>query len=114
MYLADRVMETSTTTGTGTITLAGAKTGYSSFASGLGSSPVVTCSCITDGTDFEVGEGTFNGTTSLARERIRRSSNAGAAVNWAAGTRDVFITASANVISNLGRTTARSHHQDML
>jgi hypothetical protein len=114
MQLADRVMETSTTTGTGTLTLAGAKTGYRTFAAGLGSASVETHYCITDGTDWEVGIGVFNGTSTLTRATILASSNSNNAVNWGAGTRDVFVTATAKAIVNIGPTTARAHHMDML
>lgn len=91
--VADRVMETSTTAGTGTYTLAGAKTGYRAFTSAFSTGDKVYY-CATDGTDWEVGTGTFTtvGTT-LSRDSIFASSNAGSAVNWAAGTRDVFCTA---------------------
>lgn len=91
--VADRVAETTTTTGTGTVTLAGAKTGYRAFTSAFSTGAKVYY-CITDNTDWEVGIGTFTtvGTT-LSRDSIFASSNAGAAVNWGAGTRDVFCTA---------------------
>ena len=99
-YIADRIQETTTTTGTGTLTLLGAKTGYQSFATGLGSGALNVGYAMTDGTDWEVGVGTFNGTSSLTRDRIRSSSNSGAAVNWGAGTRDVWCDASAELIDN--------------
>lgn len=91
--VADRVAETTTTTGTGTVTLAGAKTGYQAFTTAFSTGAKVYY-CITDNTDWEVGIGTFTtvGTT-LSRDSIFASSNAGAAVNWGAGTRDVFCTA---------------------
>jgi hypothetical protein len=87
--LADRVKETSTTTGTGTYTLLGAVTGYQSFAA-IGNTNT-TFYTATDGTNWEVGVGTYtlSGTT-LARTTILASSNGGAAVNWAAGTRTIF------------------------
>lgn len=91
--VADRVAETTTTTGTGTVTLAGAKTGYQAFTTAFSTGAKVYY-CITDNTNWEVGVGTFTtvGTT-LSRDSIFASSNAGAAVNWGAGTRDVFCTA---------------------
>ena len=91
LVVADRVKETTTTTGTGTYTLAGAVTGFESFASiGNGNS---TYYCCTDGSDFEVGIGTYasSGTT-LARTTILQSSNSDSAVNWTSGTRDIFVT----------------------
>lgn len=91
LVVADRVQETTTTTGTGTYTLAGAKDGFQSFAAvGNGNTTYYAC---TDGTDYEVGIGTYtlSGTT-LARTTIIESSNSDAAVNWSAGTKDIFVT----------------------
>lgn len=87
----DRVKETSTTTGTGTFTLAGASTGFQSFSViGNGNSTYYT---ITDGTDWEVGIGTYTSSgTTLSRDTILESSNSGNAVNWGAGPKDVFCT----------------------
>lgn len=87
----DRVKETSTTTGTGTFTLAGASTGFQSFSViGNGNQTYYT---ITDGTDWEVGIGTYTSSgTTLSRDTILESSNAGAVVNWGAGSKDVFVT----------------------
>lgn len=88
---ADRVKETSTTTGTGTYTLGGAVAGFQSFSAGVGANN--TCHYVaTDGSGWEVGVGTVNSLgTTLARTRIIASSNAGAAVSWAAGTRRLFV-----------------------
>jgi len=91
LVVADRVQETTTTTGTGTYVLAGAKDGFQSFAAiGNGNTTYYAC---TDGTDYEVGIGTYtlSGTT-LARTTIIESSNSDAAVNWGAGSKDIFVT----------------------
>ena len=91
LVLRDRVKETSTTTGTGTYTLAGAVTGFEAFSSvGDGNTTYYAC---TDGTDFEVGIGTYTASgTTLARTTILQSSNSGNAVSWGAGTRTLFYT----------------------
>lgn len=92
--LADRVKETSTTTGTGTYSLAGAVTGFQAFSDAFATTDVVYY-CAEDGANWEVGEGTLTTGTpwTLARTTIFASSNADAAVNWAAGTRNIFCTA---------------------
>lgn len=91
LVLKDRVKETTTTTGTGTYTLAGAATGFEAFSEiGDGNT---TYYCCTDGTDFEVGIGTYTASgTTLARTTILQSSNSDSAVNWTSGTRDIFCT----------------------
>jgi len=90
----DRVKETTTTTGTGTITLAGAATGFQSF-SVIGDSNT-TFYCITDGTNFEIGTGTYTSSgTTLSRDTVHESSNSGSKVDFGAGTKDVFCTLAA-------------------
>jgi hypothetical protein len=90
LVLADRVQETTTTTGTGTVTLAGAVSGYQTFATiGNGNTTFYT---LTSGTNWEVGIGTYasSGTT-LARTTILSSSNSNAAIVLA-GTSNAFVT----------------------
>ena len=90
--LADRVLETSTSTGTGSFVLAGARDGYQSFTDALANGDT-TYYTITDGTDWEVGLGTWTeSTATLARTTILSSSNSGSAVNFGAGTKEVFIS----------------------
>ena len=91
--IADRVRETSTTTGTGNFTLAGAVTGYQTFDAVLDTSDT-TYYTIADqsGANFEVGIGTFTSPATLARTTILSSSNGGSVVTFGAGTKDVFIS----------------------
>lgn len=92
---ADRVKETSTTTGTGAFTLAGAVSGFRTFASAFGSGTTSNISyCIENpgAGEWEVGKGSFNGTTGFTRTTVEASSNAGSAVNFSAGTKFVFCT----------------------
>lgn len=106
--LADRVKESSTTTGTGAFTLAGAVAGYRAFSTAFSDADVVYY-FIVNGTEWEVGYGAFTlaGTT-LARTTVLASSNANALVNFSAGTKEVFciLPASlADVFSATGKTT---------
>lgn len=94
--LADRVKETTATTGTGTVTLAGAVTGFQSFASALSDNDT-THYVIADATDWECGLGTYTSNT-LARTTVQASSNSGNAVNFTTGNKDVFISGLSSVI----------------
>ena len=93
LVIKDRVKETSTTTGTGTFTLAGAATGFQSFAAiGDGNTTFYTI-VLVGGSQWEVGIGTYTSSgTTLSRGTILSSSNSGNAVNFSAGTKDVFVT----------------------
>jgi len=99
--LADRVKETTTTTGTGTVTLLGASTGYQSFAViGNANTTYYTIAGQT-GSEWEVGIGTYTSSgTTLARTTVISSSNSGSLVNFSAGTKDVFVTYPAEYTAN--------------
>jgi|DEB0MinimDraft_10_1074344.scaffolds.fasta_scaffold00217_5 hypothetical protein len=93
LVVKDRVKETTATTGTGTVTLAGAADGFQSF-SVIGDGNT-TYYAIVDSANqaWEVGLGTYTATgTTLSRDTILESSNAGAAVDFAAGDKSVFVT----------------------
>ena len=95
---ADRVLETTTTTGTGDITLAGALTGYRAFGSVM-TSPVDSCSYAIwavdgDGNptgDFEDGIAVYSAANTLQRNEVRTSSNSNALVSFSAGTKYVAL-----------------------
>ena len=92
LVLADRVYETSTTVGTGTLTLAGALNSYQTFSAAIGNGN--TCYyalAAVGGTDWEVGIGTV-GAGTLARTTILSSSNSNLVVNLPIGTVNVFVT----------------------
>lgn len=90
--LANRVQETSTTTGTGTLTLSGAVTGYVTFNSSFTNGDVVFYT-IDDGLgNWEIGAGTV-GSSTLTRTTVIESSNANALVPFASGVKRVFCTA---------------------
>lgn len=103
----DRVQETTSTSGTGTITLAGASSGYRTFTSVL-SNADTTYYTIVDGTAWETGLGTFttSGTT-LARTTVLASSNSGSAINLSGGASTiVFIDIPAALVQALIGGTA--------
>ena len=112
LVVNDRVKETSTTTGTGTLTLAGAVTGFETFSSAIGNANTTYYAIVnTVNSEFEVGLGTVSA-AALARTTVISSSNSDNAVNFSAGTKNVFVTlpasksvilnASGNIVANNG------------
>lgn len=97
LVLSDRIKETTATTGTGTLDLAGALTGFEAF-SVVGDGNTTFYSC-TDGTNWEMGVGTYTASgTLLARTTVLNSSNSDNLVDWGAGTKTVFCTLPASKI----------------
>ncbi len=95
LVINDRVKETSTTTGTGTIDLAGAETGYESFVAGIGTTNTTYYAIeLNSAGEWEVGIGTVTDAApdTLSRDTIITSSNSDSAVNFSAGTKNVFCT----------------------
>ena len=95
LVINDRVKETSTTTGTGTINLAGAETGYEGFVAGIGTGNTTYYAIeLNSAGEWEVGIGTVTDATpdTLSRDTIITSSNSDSAVNFSAGTKNVFCT----------------------
>ena len=93
LVLKDRVKETTSTTGTGAISLGGAVANFQAFSAVL-SDADTTYYAIIDVTnsDYEVGLGTYaSGGNTLARTTILESSNGGSAVSFGAGSKNVFI-----------------------
>jgi hypothetical protein len=92
LIVADRVQETTNSTGTGAYTLGGAVPGFQTFASEVSNADTVYYS-ITDNVDFEVGLGTYasSGGT-ITRTTVFTSSNSNNAVNWGIGTKNIFLT----------------------
>ena len=91
LVVKDRVNETSTTTGTGTFTLAGAVTGFQTFAAIGDGNTTYYAIVLQGGSEFEVGLGTYTSSgTTLSRDTILSSSNSNNAVNFSAGTKNVF------------------------
>jgi|TARA_R110002124_G_scaffold144724_1_gene309871 hypothetical protein len=93
LVLNDRVRETTTSTGTGTINLAGATNGFEGFVTGIGTTNTTYYAISVSGGDWEVGLGTVTDASpdTLSRAVIS-SSNSDNLVNFSAGTKDVFCT----------------------
>ena len=95
LVLNDRVKETSTTTGTGTLNLAGASVGFVTFVAGIGNSNTTYYAINAQGTsNWEVGIGTVTDATpdTLARDTVLSNSlGTTAKINFS-GTLDVFCT----------------------
>lgn len=91
--LKDRVRESTTTTGTGSVTLTGASVGFQSFSAiGDGNSTYYAIA-LSGGAEWEVGIGTYTASgTTLSRDTVLSSSNSGSLVDFSAGTKDVFVT----------------------
>ena len=95
LVINDRVKETSATTGTGTLNLAGAVQDFEGFVAGIGNSNTTYYAIVNTGTgEFEVGLGTVTDASpdTLSRDTIISSSNSDAAVNFTSGSKDVFCT----------------------
>jgi hypothetical protein len=86
--VADRTKETSITTGTGTLTLQGAPTGFQTFTAAFGNG-VSVYYVIAGGSEYEIGIGT-TGAGTLSRDTVLQSTNADALVPFSAGVKDVF------------------------
>ena len=95
LVLNDRVKETTTTTGTGTVNLGGAQTNFETFVAGIGNSNTTYYAIVhRSSAEFEIGLGTITDASpdTLARTTVISSSNSDSAVNFSAGTKDVFCT----------------------
>jgi len=118
--IKDRVFEYTTTTGTGTLTLAGTKSGYQQFAT-VGNGNTTYYTIVAENGDWESGIGTYTSSgTTLARTTVLSSSNSNNLVNFAAGTKEVFsslpasgfvekLSSSANLQDLTDASSARSN-----
>mgnify|MGYP003636411629 CR=1 FL=1 len=109
LVLNDRVKETSTTTGLGTLNLLGSVGGFDGFVAGIGTTNT-TYYCIvnTTNSEWEVGVGTVIDATpdTLSRDSVISSSNSDSPVSFTAGTKDVFCTFPASKTMDMTLTTA--------
>ena len=93
LIIADRVKETTSTTGTGSVSLGGASTGFQAFSTiGNGNSTYYTIAG-QGTTEWEVGIGTYTSAgNTLSRDTVLSSSNSGSKVVFSSGVKDVFLT----------------------
>ena len=94
LVINNRVRETTSTEGTGAVTLGGAVGGFQTFAAGIGNSNTTYYTIsINSENEWEVGRGTLNGDSStLTRTEVLESSNGDSAVDFSAGSKEVFCT----------------------
>lgn len=94
LVINDRVRETTTTTGTGAMTFAGAVDGFETFSAGIGNNNTTYYAIsLNSAQEFEVGLGTLNASsTTLTRSTVISSSNSDAAVDFSAGSKEIFCT----------------------
>ena len=94
LVINDRVRSTTSTTGTGAVTLGGAVDGFQTFAAGIGNSNTTYYAIsLNSASEWEVGLGTLNGDSStLTRTTVLQSSNSDNAVDFAAGAKEIFCT----------------------
>lgn len=98
--LADRVRETTTTTGTGAIALGGALPGYRAFSDSVSVGDTFWYAIVNANPtpiEFEIGVGTLTAAATLTRSSVLTSSNANATVTFSAGTKEVLITFPADI-----------------
>ena len=94
LVINNRVRETTSTTSTGAVTLAGAVDGFQTFAAGIGNSNTTYYAIsLNTANEWEVGLGTLNADSStLTRTTVLESSNSDSAVDFSAGSKEVFCT----------------------
>lgn len=108
-FLADRVLETATTTGTGNFTIAGAVAGFRTFASAYAvgeTFPYAIEAVDASGNptgEYECGEGQLLTSSTFSRYNIDTSSNANALVNFSAGTKYVYVAITADNVVTHGK-----------
>ena len=91
--IKDRVKETTTTTGTGTVTLAGAVSGFEAFSAIGNTNTTYSAIDHQSANEWEIGIGTYTASgTTLSRDTVLSSSNSDSAVTFTSGTKDVFCT----------------------
>ena len=111
---ADRVKETSTTTGTGNFTVSGAVTSFRTFNAAFGTNVRFYYAIVSQSaSEWEVGEGYLSDATTLVRDDVMSSTNSNALVNFSAGTKDVFCTIPAAEVADRAKLSAMNMHMSL-
>ena len=115
LVLADRCQETTSTTGTGSFTLTGAVLGYQTFLAGIGNGNRTYYTAVEQATaNWEVGIGTYTASgTTLSRDTIIASSNAGAIVTFGSGVKNVFVDMPSEMVGLGGSGQSIQVNQDV-
>jgi hypothetical protein len=108
MPVFDRVKETTVTTGTGDITLAGAVSNFQAFSDVFSVGDTTFYSIVSDENGWETGTGTYSGVNTLSRTNVLESSNSGNKVSFAAGEKSVFVTYPASKSVTIDQSIALS------
>ena len=108
MAIPDRVKETSTTTGTGNLTLLGASSQFQALSSAFtnGQSGITLCIADLSGANWEISKCTLVDSTTISRNTVLSSSNAGSLVNFGVGTKEIFYTVSSSDLDKLAGTSS--------
>jgi hypothetical protein len=108
---SDRVRDTTTTTGTGAVTVSGtAPTTYRTFSTVCSTNDTFFYAIVHQTADeWEIGLGTYSASNQVTRTTVLASTNSGSAVSFSAGTKDIFITNCANQIQNVRNTQTASY-----
>lgn len=102
--LVNRAKMTTSTIGTGTITLASADLGFQTFAAAGVTDGDIVRYVIEDGTSWEIGTGTYTASGTTLSRSVSESSNSGSAINLS-GSAKVFVSATSDDINYARKTT---------
>ena len=114
LVLADRCQETTSTTGTGSFTLTGAVLGYQTYLAGIGNGNKTYYTAVEQASsNWEIGIGSLSSGTTLSRDTIIASSNAGAIVTFGSGVKNVFVDMPSEMVGLGGSGQSIQVNQDV-
>jgi hypothetical protein len=104
VVLGNRIKVSTSTTGTGTITLGSAENGFQTFAAGGISNGDTVRYVIEDGANFEIGTGTYTASGTTLTRSVTESSNADAAINLSGGAIVIVANTTADIVTDVNIT----------